>query len=203
KGNGLPNWYYCSLDLQGILFQSASGTVNHVAVRNQMQGDVLTGCMTGKSIYVETATGSLSTVTVENSSVHNYNEYGIMGRDAGTTLTITGNYVQGSGLLPLGLLSQHGIGLYWGATGKISGNTVIDNVYGGPTYYVAFGIVLWDAAENSGITVSTNGNTIKGNTIFNSAESGVHLDASCGTLFGGATGNNNIVTGNTILESAC
>src|ERR1019366_2940033 len=156
KGNGLPNWYYCSLDLQGILFQSASGTVNHVAVRNQMQGDVLTGCMTGKSIYVETATGSLSTVTVENSSVHNYNEYGIMGRDAGTTLTITGNYVQGSGLLPLGLLSQHGIGLYWGATGKISGNTVIDNVYGGPTYYVAFGIVLWDAAENSGITVSNN-----------------------------------------------
>ena len=37
----------------------------------------------------------------------------------------------------------------------------------------------------------------------NSAESGVHLDASCGIAFGGTTGNNNIATGNTIVESAC
>jgi hypothetical protein len=29
------------------------------------------------------------------------------------------------------------------------------------------------------------------------------LDASCGIRFGGTTGNNNIATGNTILESAC
>jgi hypothetical protein len=38
---------------------------------------------------------------------------------------------------------------------------------------------------------------VTGNTIFNSAESGVHLDASCGA------GNNNAVSTNTILESAC
>jgi hypothetical protein len=61
-----------------------------------------------------------------------------------------------------------------------------------------FGTATYDA-----IDVCTNGNTIMKNTIFNSAESAVHLDASCGIFFGGATGNNNTVTGNTILESAC
>src|ERR1700691_1533957 len=35
-GNGITN--SCGLDLQGILFQSASGTVDHVAVRNQTPG---------------------------------------------------------------------------------------------------------------------------------------------------------------------
>jgi len=49
-----------------------------------------------------------------------------------------------------------------------------------------------------GIDACTNGNTITGNTIFNSTESGVHLDASCGT-----TGTGNAVSGNTIEESAC
>jgi len=56
-----------------------------------------------------------------------------------------------------------------------------------------FGTSTFDA-----IDVCTNGNTITGNTIFNSYESGIHLDASCGS-----TGTGNAVTGNTILESAC
>jgi hypothetical protein len=99
-GNGLT----CGPDVQGILFQNASGTVNHVAVRNQVPNGIPNGCQVGKSIYVQTATGGLpSTVTVENSSVHNYNKNGITGRDAGTTLTATGNYVQGSGVVPSGV----------------------------------------------------------------------------------------------------
>jgi parallel beta-helix repeat protein len=49
-----------------------------------------------------------------------------------------------------------------------------------------------------GIDVCSNNNTVTSNTIFNSTESGIHLDASCGT-----TGSNNSVKGNTILESAC
>ncbi len=64
----------CGLDLQGILFQNASGTVNHVAVRNQTPQPGYGGCQIGESIYVQTAAGHSSTVTVENSSVHNYNK---------------------------------------------------------------------------------------------------------------------------------
>ncbi|HKN70467.1 MAG TPA: NosD domain-containing protein, partial [Terriglobales bacterium] len=128
-----------------------------------------------------------------------------------------------------------------GATGTIKDNIVIDNIYGDPTVAASADVLLYDAAENSSITISrnivgnsqlpialyadtvgvgdgvsvtgnrafgastydgidvcTDGNTVTGNTIVNSAESGVQLDASCGS-----TGQNNTVTGNVILESAC
>ncbi len=56
-----------------------------------------------------------------------------------------------------------------------------------------FGTSTYDA-----IDVCSNGNSIKTNTIFNSAESGIHFDAGCGT-----TGNSNTATGNTFVESFC
>jgi hypothetical protein len=237
----------CGPDFMGILYQNASGTVNHVAVRNQVPGDVLNGCQSGESIYVQTATGFTSKVTVENSSVHNYNKNGITGNDPNTKLVLIGNYVQGSGVVA-GLAAQNGIQLGFGATGSIGSETVIDNIYQDPSV-AATDILLYDTAENSGIKVTgnilgnsqipialyqlnddppnfgdvvtvtgnkifgtstwdaidvcTSGNTIMGNTIFNSAESGVHLDAFCGTFGGPASGNSNLVTGNTILESEC
>jgi parallel beta-helix repeat protein len=241
-GNTLTD---CSPDLQGILFQNASGTVNHVAVRNQVPNGIPNGCQIGDSIYVQTAARHSSTVTVEHSSVHNYNKNGITGNDLNTTLVLTLNYVQGAGVVPVPGAAQNGIQLGFGATGTIEGNTVIDNIYGDPTVAASANILLYETAENGGITVTrnrvgnsqlpialitgddganlgdgvtvtdndifgtsaydaidvcTNGNTVTGNTIFNSAESGVHLDASCG---GGTTGNNNTATGNTMVESAC
>jgi parallel beta-helix repeat protein len=57
---------------------------------------------------------------------------------------------------------------------------------------------VFGTSTYDGIDVCTNGNTIKSNTVFNSAESGIHLDASCGS-----TGTDNMVISNTILESAC
>ena len=147
----------CSTDLQGILFQNASGTVKHVAVRNQVPNGIPNGCQIGESIYVQTAAGpNSSTVTVEKSSVHNYNKNGITGNDAGTTLTLTGNYVQGAGVVPVPGAAQDGIQLGFGATGTIQGNTVIDNIYGDPTVAASANILLYDTAENSGITVTSN-----------------------------------------------
>jgi len=237
SGNGIGG---CSPNLMGILFQNASGTLKHVAVRNETLSAGLEGCQSGQAIFVQSASGSTSTVLVESSSVHKYNKNGITGNDIGTTLTVTGNYVQGSGVVPLPGAAQNGIQMGFGATGKISGNTVIDNIYSDPTVAASADILLFDTATSSGITITgntlgnsqlpialfaddgsgdgvsvtnnkivgastydgidicTNGNTVKTNTIFNSAESGVHLDASCGS-----SGNNNTVSGNTILESAC
>ena len=236
-GNGLS----CGPDVRGILFQNSSGTVNHVAVRNQVPNGIPNSCQVGQSIWVETASSYSSIVTIEHSSVHNYNKNGITGNDAGTNLTLTGNYVQGAGVVPGGA-AQNGIQVGFGATGTIKDNTVIDNIYGDPTVAASADVLLYRAAENSNITISsnvvgnsqlpialytdsvgvygdgvsvtgnrvfgastydgidvcTNGNTVKGNTIVNSAESGVHLDASCIS-----TGHNNTVTGNVILESAC
>jgi hypothetical protein len=252
-GNGIAG---CTPDLQGILIQfgsDTSNTVNHVAVRNQIPGGIVSDCQSGEAIEVQGGCGGIgiyeplavnnSPVTVENSSVHNYNTNGITVCDGGGALTVTGNYIQGSGVAPSGGAVQYGIQIY-GHGGTISGNTVIDNIYGDPTVATSADILLYDtyggtvadnivgnsqfpivlydddgssgsvsvkgnkifgAATYDGIDACTTyGNTITGNTIFNSAESGVHFDASCGSLHGNSpSGNGNTATKNAILESAC
>jgi len=238
SGNGLAG---CGPDLMGVLYQNASGTMNHIAVRNETLGAGLGGCQSGQGIFVQSSGSSTSTVSVLNSSVHKYNKNGITGNDDGTNLTVSGSYVQGSGVVAVPGAAQNGIQLAFGAKGKISGNTVVDNIYGDPNVAASANILLYDTAAGSGTTVSTNtlgnsqlpiglfadgaglgdgvtvnankifgtatydgidvctnGNTVTKNMIFNSAESGIHLDASCG-----GTGNSNIVTQNTIVESAC
>ncbi len=255
-GNGIGG---CSPDIVGVMFQNASGTVNHVAARNQLvDGNALSGCQSGLGIYVETASGFTSKVTVENSSVHNYNKNGITGNDPGTTLTASGNYVQGSGVNS-NAAGQNGIQLGFGATGHITSNIVIDNIYFNPSAATVSDILLYDTASDSGITVNsntvgnsqvpiglisyyddppydgngvtvsgnkifgaslgtstpqytadaidvcTNGNTITNNAIYNSDESAVHFDSSCGNFLdnGGTTGQNNTATGNSVVESEC
>jgi parallel beta-helix repeat protein len=225
-------------DLRGILFQDASGTVNHVAVRNVVPNDTPTGDQSGQGIMVETTTFPTASLTVENSSVHNYNKNGILARYSGANLVATGNYVQGSG--PISYIAQNGIELAFdGPTGTIKNNIVIDNFYI-PTTDTSSDILLYDSgagvtvsgntlgnsniaialeaatagfgdgatvsankiigtSSSDAIDVCTNSNTITTNTIFNTAQSGVHLDAACA----GGTGKNNTVSGNTILESAC
>lgn len=248
--DGTGNQFGCVGDLTGILYQNASGTLNHIAVRNELLGDVLSPCQSGEGIFVQSGTGKSSKVTVENSSVHNYNKNGIIANDAGTKMNLTENFIQGSGSDP-NSPAQNGIQIGFGATGTIVSETISDNLYFDPASYAAADILIVDAAENSGITVKsntlgntqqpitiytdfsggptqygdgvsitgnhiygtgdfdaidicTNGNTVTGNTIFNSAQSGIHLDSACGIFFSGPpTGNNNTVTGNTLLESAC
>jgi hypothetical protein len=242
-GNGLSG---CGTDIDGILFQYASGTVSNVATRNQTLPPADYGCQDGEGIYVQTLSGFTSTVTIQNSSVHDYQKDGITGNDLGTTLTVTSNIVRGWG--PSSAIAQNGIQLGFGATGTITSNTVIDDVYTGPTYG-ASGILLYDTLENSGISVSgntiggtqypvalvtdesfgssqygdgvlvhsnqifgavdfdaidvcTNGNKIKLNTITNSWNSAVHLDASC-SGHSNLTGNNNIAKSNNIVEGQC
>jgi hypothetical protein len=232
---------YTSGDIRGILYQDASGTVSHVAARNQIPGGTLNGDQSGQGIMVETTSSSSAALTVENSSVHNYNKNGIVARYAGASLTATGNYVQGAGSVS-GSAAQNGIEIAFnGATGTIKNNTVIDNVYVDPSSSSSAGILLYDAKQDAGIMVTgntvgnsqesiqlytdtpgtygdgvyvesnkifgtssfdaidicTSGNIITGNTIINTAQSGVHFDVSCGA------GNNNTASGNTFIESAC
>ena len=93
--------------------------------------------------------------------------------------------IVGNSQLAIGLETDYADGATeYGDGVSVTGN----HVFGTSTY--------------DGIDVCTNGNKVKGNTIINSAESGIHLDAECGS--GSLTsGNNNTVTGNTILESFC
>jgi|HubBroStandDraft_6_1064221.scaffolds.fasta_scaffold78301_2 hypothetical protein len=244
-GNNLGD---CSINLIGVYFQNASGSVSTSVLRNQALAPSLSGCQDGLGAFVQSGGGGTSTVTIQTTSVHNYDKNGITGNESGTTLNAISDVVQGAGVVAPPGSAQNGIQLGFGATGKVTGNTVLDQIYGDITSAISVGILLYDAAENSSIKVSsnnvdntqtavgiytdssdpteygdgvtvqsnnifetlnydaidvcTNGNTIKSNTIANSAESGVHLDASCS---GGTntTGNGNSVNGNIMLESGC
>ena len=236
--------------LVGVLYQNASGTLNHVATRNQWIGGSESdagsnGCQTGLGIFVQSGNSGTSTVNVMNSSVHDYQKNGITGNEVGTTLNVTGSDIVGQGAT--NGAAENGIQIGFGAAGTLTGNMVIDDVWAPDTITdtgdAAAGILLYDSAvskatvknntvgntqfgialvtDTSGegdgasvtlnkvfgtrifdaIDVCTNNNIIQTNTIMNSSESAIHLDASCGVFDGGTSGNGNAVTSNTIVDA--
>jgi parallel beta-helix repeat protein len=153
----------CGMDLVGIYYQNANGTVNQVVARNQELAADLFGCQDGLAIFAESGYGSggTSVVTIENSSVHDYDKNGITVDGSGTVATVTGNYVVGIGATPL--TAQNGIQVSDGAGGSVKNNTVTDDVYvnpeGGP-YYGSSGILLYDSGGTSGSPITISGNTV-------------------------------------------
>ena len=204
---------YTSGDIRGILYQDASGTVLHVAARNQIPGGTLNGDQSGQGIMVETTSSSSAALTVEDSSVHNYNKNGIVARYAGASLTATGNFVQGAGSVS-GSAAQNGIEIaFSGATGSVKSNTVIDNVYYDPSTASSAGILLYDAKEDGSIQVSGNtvGNTQEGIQIFTDSPGtyGDGVSVSTNKIFGTSSfdaidvcSSNNIINSNTIVNAA-
>lgn len=162
----------CGTDLVGIYYQNASGTLNHVTTRFQELAPDLFGCQDGLAVYVQSGYGSGGTanVTIENSSVHDYDKNGITVDGDGAVASITGNYVVGIGATPL--IAQNGIQVSDGATGKISTNVVTDDVYvnppnctsdgsnGTPFCFSATGILLYDSGGTSSNHISISANTV-------------------------------------------
>ncbi len=231
-------------DVIGILYQNASGTLNHIATRNQWIGtsesDIgSNGCQNGLGIFVQSGNSGTSTVTVENSSVHDYQKNGITGNEVGTTITVLNNDVVGQGAT--NGAAENGVQIGFGAVGTVSGNLVIDDVWAPDTITdpgdAAAGILLYDTSGSpvvknntvgntqygiavvtdisgqlgntsitgnkvfgtrifDGIDVCSNSNVVQSNTIMNSSESAIHMDAGCGS-----TGNGNTVSSNTMIEA--
>ena len=210
-GNGIAA---CAPNLIGVYYQDASGVVNNVVARNQTSGvtSPLNGCQWGEGIFVQsgisTVTGKAgtSTVTVRNSSVHDFQKNGITGNEVGTKLTVNSNEVRGQG--PTNGAAENGIQLGFGATGRVGGNTVIDEIWAPDTSSdsgdAASGILIFDVADASvlnnhvgntqfGIAVvgdttgvaddaTITGNTLDGTLIFDGIE-------VCGSSGGTITGN--------------
>ena len=163
--DGSNNGTTCGPDIVGIYYQNASGTVNHVTARYQEFPTADFGCQGGLAIYAQSGYGTgTGVVTIENSSVHDYDKNGITADGAGMVATITGNFVVGIGATTL--TAQNGIQLSDGASGKITSNTVTDDVYVNPSdcypgnCYSATGILLYDSGGTSGSHVTISGNTV-------------------------------------------
>jgi hypothetical protein len=171
----------CGMDLVGINYQNANGIINHVVTRNQELSPDLFGCQDGLAILVESGYGSggSAAVTIENSSVHDYDKNGITVDGSGTIATITGNYVVGIGATPL--IAQNGIQVSGGANGSVKSNTVTDDVYINPSdcssCVGSSGILIYDSGANS----ISNSLTISGNIISNTQLAIVAFGDSAGT----------------------
>ncbi len=170
------------------------------------------GIFVQSGISLVTGKAGTSTVTVLNSSVHDFQKNGITGNEVGTQLTVTSDEVRGQG--PTNGASENGIQLGFGATGKVNANTVIDEIWAPDTSSdsgdAAVGILIFDVA---GASVLTNH---VGNTQFGIAVAGDTTGAAdnatitntpfdgtlifdginiCGSSGGSITGN--VVSGST------
>ena len=150
NGNALGS---CGTNLIGIYFKNSAGKITDNVAHNQILGPADEGCQVGLGIDVESDSGAPA-VNVSNNSVHNYQKNGITasgpGTGGGPAMAITGNTVIGIGATPV--IAQNGIQIGLGSTGKVTSNTVADNIYTGGNSAGA-GILIY---ASTNITVSGN-----------------------------------------------
>jgi TusA-related sulfurtransferase len=204
SSNGITE---CSPRLVGIIYQNASGSVQHNAVRHMIlsPSSTLDGCQSGNGIEVQTASGMSSNVTISENSVWDYQKNGITANDEGSQAEIDGNVVSGVG--PTTGAASNGIQIGFGASGSVTRNTVTDNVWSpcvSPTVcaFNATGILIVQSNDISlsnnslatnqvGVYIDGNNSTVTSNAISNSV-----------TLIGLAiVGNDNTAARNTIVHS--
>lgn len=199
------------VNLVGVLYQNASGTLNHLAVINQALTGVSIGCQSGLGIFVQSGNSGTSNVSIVNNYVENYQKNGITANEAGTTVTITANNVVGQG--PTTGAAENSIQVGFGASGTVRGNVAMDDVFSPDTISspgnAASGILVF---ASTGVTVVNNtvGNTQFGIAFVSDATAG---PADNGTIQGNRVsatrvfdgvelcGSGNMVSGNTISGS--
>jgi hypothetical protein len=179
----------CHRVITGIFYENSGGTVDHVALRNQI-GNVANTC--GEAFLAEGG-GASPTVTIQNSTIHNTdngiytqnqvtviaknNDVDVRGSatgiaitlDAGSNNTVSGNVV---------LTSNWGISSKVGSTGSVSSNTVAGGVYG--------------------IVTSADGVAVTSNKVFDGSSAGIYLVKPVAPIKG-----NNIANSNVGIEFNC
>jgi hypothetical protein len=184
SNNGLTDNSCAGPNLVGIYYQNSSGSVTDTAVVNQTMYPT-NGCQEGLAIFVQSGNGGTSNVTVASNHVRNYQKNGITANESGTTVTIKDNTVVGQG--PTDGAAENSIQIGFGATGSITGNTAMDDIWAPDTYGdsgdAASGILVY---ASSGVEV---GNNVVGNTQFGIA---FDSDPSSGSADRGVVTSNRI-----------
>jgi nitrous oxidase accessory protein NosD len=218
----------CAPDLIGISFQNASGELDRIAVRNFKLAASLNACQSGTGIFVQSGNGGVSKVEIDHCTVHDFQKNGITADEIGTVTIIRRNVVTGIG--PTTGAAQNGVQIGFGAAGSILDNVVTNNVWAPCTAIATCTVVATNILVTRSDGVEVSGNTagisqvnifvhgddaaidrnetfatavfdgirvqgdqsrVRRNHVLNGAESGVFL-----------SGNNNVVTENTITEAA-
>ena len=172
----------CATNPVGIYYRNASGTISKVAVKNFKLGPGLLGCQVGLGILVQGVTpgGAAANVTVQDSSVNEYQKNGITGSGNVTTIKVLRNVVSGFGATSD--IAQNGVQISAGAKGQVESNIITNHVYSPctPTECIAV---------STNILVISNGITVTLNTV---GKSNVNIYLQ---------GNNNLANNNVVFDS--
>jgi Right handed beta helix region len=206
--DGSNNLLPCSNPLtlfQSILFSNASGTVSHVVTRNQYFPTAPT-CNTGNGIVVtnDPIVGT-SDVTIENSSIHDFQGGGIFAYFPGATVKIIDNFISNAG--NTNSFPSNGIEIADEAAATISGNT-ITGLLTTDGFYTSTGFFTFQGATGA-ITFTDNSvsDTLGAIAIVLADGAIVTSNKSSNSLIGHGTeavyvcANNTSVTKNTISYS--
>lgn len=160
----LPDSLFCSTELRsGVRIKgggSATISGNHITeIRSESED--LRGCQNGFAIAVgRQSVGQTGTATIEKNLIDEYQKGGIYADGTGTQVTTKQNDITGNG--PDDDIAQNGIQVSRSATGKLSKDSVSDNVYvgsAGPGQ--ASGIILFELS--GGLSVTGN-NVVENDT---------------------------------------
>lgn len=197
----------CPPFVVGVFYQNSSGTVNHLTSRNQ-KGN---GC--GEAVLLEGGSSNPS-VTIENSSIHDFDSTGIttetnsgpseltatikanvvtnpntsfnfgISSEGGATSTVTGNFIAGVS-----------VGIFSGGGGSISGNTIMAANQTG-IYAIADGAPVTSnkiLSTTYGVSVFTPIATIQGNVITN-AFTGIEFNPTLSFCYPNPNVHSNTIT---------
>jgi cytoskeletal protein CcmA (bactofilin family) len=216
-GKGNANYAF-----DGIGFFNAGGTVDNVhvtGIRDGGVGGTLSGNQDGVGVVGYNTNGTARTITLENSTIDDFQKTGAAFDGGNLTVNVTDNTVTGAG--STGVTAQNGIQFYGIAgtgngtvTGTIAGNTVTGVSYAPVSNWSSTGILLINAdgttvANNTvtgegtgdysnGIYISGGDVTVQGNTVTDLGW-GVVADSYYGQS--NVTVENNTVTGNGVALS--
>jgi parallel beta-helix repeat protein len=159
----------------GVVYEESSGTINQVMTwaqdNNSGNHDV-----NGWGIWIEGGSSNPS-VTVENSSVHNFSSGGIFAIGETTapdlTVAIKNNFVSSV------YEGDNNIVVYQGTNPTVSGNTVIGGVYGifitSPTGSITGNTFL---GSQTGIALTADGPSVTSNNVYGATEYGIAVSAT-------------------------
>jgi len=173
----------CSEPFANVYFAQSSATLNHVVIRNDVQGGVMQ-CGTGA--WIENDLNNALTATIQNSSLYNLAQ-GVLAVSESTTASLAAN-VSSNFFNSLAGAAIH----YWNATGTASHNVSSNALYGTVTENSAVVNISGNTFIGAGayaIVLGSNGNTVTGNQLFSNPRAIV------------VSGNNNTIQANKITSN--
>lgn len=204
----------CSSSIVGIFYQNSSGTVNRVTTRNQKSNS---GNSCGVGVELEGGAATPS-VTVQNSSIHDFDLFGIEAETNNTTspqltATIKANNINNTSV-STAFGTGYAINIVVGTTAMVTGNFL----NGGGGIEVCFffpvpgcgGSVVGSISGNTvmntspvGILTFVDGVSITANKLLNNA-TGIALSAENGIGASAPTIQGNTITGSNIgIDFSC